>query len=140
MVTFVPGFTTRRGAEINAAGLIEMRRLRAEHPGDPLAVEKAIDAWFLEQGELDVTPADIADHIDHVRDVAGIDAIGVGGDYDGVPSIVATATGSCRRSRAATSWRSCGRRKRSPRHSPRCERRRSRRSSVTRLLQRGLLR
>jgi membrane dipeptidase len=87
MVTFVPGFTTRRGAEINAAGLIEMRRLRTEHPGDPLAVEKAIDAWFLEQGEIDVTPADVADHIDHVRDVAGIDAIGVGGDYDGVPSM-----------------------------------------------------
>jgi membrane dipeptidase len=36
---------------------------------------------------VDVTPADVADHIDHVREVAGIDAIGVGGDYDGVPSM-----------------------------------------------------
>jgi membrane dipeptidase len=87
MVAFVPGFVTERGAEINAAGWVEMRRLRAEHPGDPLAVEKAIDEWFVAQGEITVTPGDVADHIDHVRDVAGIDAVGVGGDYDGVPSM-----------------------------------------------------
>ena len=87
MVAFVPWFVTERGAEINRRGLVEMRRIREEHPGDPLAVEKAIDVWFGEQGEVDVTPADVADHIDHVRAVAGIDAIGVGGDYDGVPTM-----------------------------------------------------
>ena len=27
----------------------------------------------------------MADHIDHVRAVAGIDSIGIGGDYDGIP-------------------------------------------------------
>ena len=69
-----------------------MRRLREEHSGDPLAVEKAIDEWFLEQGDVDVTPANVADHIDHVREVAGIDAIGVGGDYDGVPTMGAHLT------------------------------------------------
>src|SRR4029453_19286093 len=87
MVTFVPGFTTARGAEINAAGWVEIPRLRAEHPGDPVAVEKAIDEWFRAQGEIHVPPHEIADHIDHVRAIAGIDAIGVGGDYDGVPSM-----------------------------------------------------
>jgi membrane dipeptidase len=87
MVAFVPSFVTQRGAEINEQGWIETRRLRAEHPGDPIAVEKAIDEWYLQQEQIDVTPADIADHIDHIRDVAGIDAIGVGGDYDGVPSM-----------------------------------------------------
>jgi membrane dipeptidase len=87
MVTFVPGFVTERGAEINRAGLVEMGRLRAEHPGDPVAVEKAIDEWYLRQGEIHVMPADVADHISHVREVAGVDAIGIGGDYDGVPSM-----------------------------------------------------
>jgi membrane dipeptidase len=87
MVAFVPTFVTRRGAEINAAGWVEMRRLRAEHPGDPIAVEKAIDEWYGEQEQIDVTPADVADHISHIREVAGIDAIGIGGDYDGVPSM-----------------------------------------------------
>jgi membrane dipeptidase len=87
MVAFVPGFVTERGAAIYREGMVEVGRLREEHPGDPLAVERAIDIWFGEQGEVDVTPADVADHIDHVREVAGIDAIGVGGDYDGVPSM-----------------------------------------------------
>jgi membrane dipeptidase len=87
MVAFVPWFVTERGAEINREGMVVMRHFREEHPGDPLAVEKAIDVWFGEQGEVDVTPGDVADHIDHVRAVAGIDAIGVGGDYDGVPSM-----------------------------------------------------
>ena len=83
----MPWFVTEGGAEISRRSWSEMRRLREEHPGDPLAVEKAIDVWFGEQGEVDVTPADVADHVDHVRAVAGIDAIGVGGDYDGVSSM-----------------------------------------------------
>jgi membrane dipeptidase len=87
MVAFVPWFVTERGAEISRRSWSEMRRLREEHPGDPLAVEKAIDVWFGEQGTVDVTPADVADHIDRVRAVAGIDAIGIGGDYDGVPTM-----------------------------------------------------
>jgi membrane dipeptidase len=28
--------------------------------------------------------ATVADHIDHIRDVAGIDHVGIGGDYDGI--------------------------------------------------------
>ena len=31
------------------------------------------------------TIAELADHIDHIREVAGIDHIGMGGDYDGMP-------------------------------------------------------
>jgi membrane dipeptidase len=29
---------------------------------------------------------DVADHVEHVRAVAGIDHVGLGGDFDGVPS------------------------------------------------------
>ena len=87
MVAFVPTFMTPRGAAINAAGWIEMRRLRAEHPGDAIAVEKMIDGWFEQQEQIDVMPSDVADHISHIREVAGIDAIGIGGDYDGVSSM-----------------------------------------------------
>ena len=31
----------------------------------------------------EATVSDVADHIDHVRKVAGIDYVGVGGDYEG---------------------------------------------------------
>jgi membrane dipeptidase len=34
-----------------------------------------------------VTPADVADHIEHVREIAGIDHVGLGGDYDGCPDL-----------------------------------------------------
>jgi membrane dipeptidase len=87
MVTFVPSFVTARGAELNRQAWIETRRLRSEHPDDPLAVERAVDDWYLRQEQVHVTPSDVADHVDHIRHVAGIDAIGIGGDYDGVPSM-----------------------------------------------------
>ena len=31
---------------------------------------------------------DVADHIDHIRQVAGIDHVGLGGDFDGITSVV----------------------------------------------------
>jgi membrane dipeptidase len=31
-----------------------------------------------------VTVAQVADHVEHVREVAGVDHVGLGGDYDGV--------------------------------------------------------
>jgi membrane dipeptidase len=33
--------------------------------------------------KIPVTIAQVADHVEHVRDVAGIDHVGLGGDYDG---------------------------------------------------------
>lgn len=30
---------------------------------------------------------DVADHIDHIRDVAGIDHVGLGSDFDGLPAM-----------------------------------------------------
>ncbi len=82
MVTFVPSFLTAEGAEVNAAGWREARRLRAELE-DPVAVDAAMERWFVDHPDPPATIRDVADHVDHVRDVAGIDAVGVGGDIDG---------------------------------------------------------
>jgi membrane dipeptidase len=87
MATFVPWFVTQEGAGMSRAWWDEMHRLREAHPQDPDAVARSIDAWEKEQPQGSVTAADVADHIDHIRAVAGIDAIGVGGDYDGVPTM-----------------------------------------------------
>jgi len=87
--SFVPWFLTKEGAEANAASLREWDRLKEKMPGDPDAVRKAMDAWF----EAEPTPPsrlhDVADHIDHIRDVAGVDAIGIGSDFDGVDGLPA---------------------------------------------------
>ena len=82
MVTFVPAFLTPDGAETNAAGLAAWRRLKLEHPDDPDAVGAALDAWF-DAHQVPAALGDVADHIDHVREVAGIDAVGIGSDFDG---------------------------------------------------------
>ena len=83
MVTFVPAFLTEEGARMNRAGLEEWRRLKAEHPGDPDGVRVAMDAWFESVPRPAASVSDVVDHVHHIRDVAGIDAIGIGSDFDG---------------------------------------------------------
>jgi membrane dipeptidase len=85
--TFVPWFLTPEGAEANAAGWEELGRLRAEFPDDREAVSKAMDAWFASQPAPPSSVTDVADHIDHIREIAGIEATGVGSDFDGVESV-----------------------------------------------------
>lgn len=83
MVNFFPGFLVRETA---LAIQDARRRLRAEHPDDPAAYSAALDAWFkteapkLPRG----TVADVADHIDHIVQIAGIDHVGIGSDFDGI--------------------------------------------------------
>ena len=83
MITFVASFITSEGAVANAAAWEEAARLRAAHPDEPRVVGAAMDAWFDEHPDPPATIGDVADHIDHVREVAGIDHIGIGSDFDG---------------------------------------------------------
>jgi membrane dipeptidase len=86
MVTFVPAFIAPEGVEMYARGADEMRRLRAEHPDEPQVASTALDRWF-EENDVPATLAQVADHFDHVREVAGIDHMGVGSDFDGAPNM-----------------------------------------------------
>ena len=46
---------------------------------------EAYASWMEDNPKPQATLADVADHCDHARDVAGIDHIGIGGDFDGTP-------------------------------------------------------
>ena len=83
MVTLVPAFVAPEGKESMAAYLAELARLRAEHAGDADAITAGMHAFEEHHPEPEATVAQVADHIDHVRDVAGVECIGVGGDFDG---------------------------------------------------------
>ncbi|MEP6476043.1 MAG: dipeptidase [Actinomycetota bacterium] len=84
MVSFVPSFTTRQGAVANQSAWADVQRLRVEHRDEPEVLRAAVDARFAdEEGEVTATIGDVADHVDHVRAVAGIDAVGIGSDFDG---------------------------------------------------------
>jgi membrane dipeptidase len=86
MVTFVPGFISPDGAKRAWARTAEQNRLRAQHPNDAAAASKALEAWDKANPEPKATLAQVADHIDHIRKVAGIDHVGIGGDFDGISS------------------------------------------------------
>ena len=86
-VTFVPWFLTAEGAAANAAEWEVTRRLRAEHPDDPEAVSAAMERYDEEQPVPASSVADVADHVDHICRVAGIDHVGVGSDFDGSPGM-----------------------------------------------------
>lgn len=86
MVVLLPAFLD---ADVRAQGLArtaEQARLKALYPGDPAAATKALAAWDKANPVPTTTIAKVADHIDHIRKLAGIDHIGLGGDYDGMDS------------------------------------------------------
>ncbi|MBA3231360.1 MAG: membrane dipeptidase [Acidobacteria bacterium] len=87
MVTFVPQFLSTKVIEHGRLRTAEQSRLREQHKGDEAAVTTALTAWDEANPTPRATIADTADHIDHVRKVAGIDHIGIGGDYDGITTV-----------------------------------------------------
>jgi membrane dipeptidase len=86
MVSFVPGFTTPEASAWDAAGEAEYARLEKLSPKDEAAVKAGVAAWLVEHPRPKVTVAQVADHVDHVRKVAGIDHVAYGSDFDGITS------------------------------------------------------
>jgi membrane dipeptidase len=87
MVTFVPGFISTAVVEHGRRANAEQARLRAAMPNDEAGQKAALAAWQKANPEPRATLAQVADHIDHIRKVAGIDHIGLGSDFDGITSV-----------------------------------------------------
>jgi membrane dipeptidase len=87
MVTFVPGFLDRAVAAWNTLQDAERNRLTKQFPTDTAAVTRAVDAWAAAHPAPRATLSEAADHIDHIRKVAGIDHIGLGSDFDGITQV-----------------------------------------------------
>ena len=82
MVTFVPAFVSPECAAWQAGLLAELDR-RGLDRRDMAAWDAVGPEWEAAHPVPEATLTQVADHIDHVRAVAGIDHIGIGGDYDG---------------------------------------------------------
>ena len=87
MITFVPGFISERVRAWGAARSAEEARLKTLNPGDPGAVTDGLTRWAAANPTPRAGIADLVAHIQHVRDVAGIDHVGLGGDFDGVSAL-----------------------------------------------------
>jgi membrane dipeptidase len=81
MVNFYSGFLMGDAARQQAEA---RRSLRAQYPDDRPAYNRALRAWVKEHPTPRGTVADVADHIEHIIKVAGIDHVGIGSDFDGI--------------------------------------------------------
>ena len=87
MVTFVPGFSSAARRQWEYEHSAVAGRAKTEFSGNPVGEKAAVDAWIAANPQPKATLAQVADHIDHIRKVAGIDHIGIGGDFGGVDEL-----------------------------------------------------
>jgi len=87
MVTFVPGFVSSEVAAYDKRATEQRTRLAAELNNNTDAVTKAMDEWRKTNVAPRASLIQVADHVDHLKKIAGIDHIGIGGDFDGITSV-----------------------------------------------------
>jgi membrane dipeptidase len=82
MVTFVSKFVSQRVSDWHRELLAELEA----HGGDPRKLDE-VDTWIAKARDESTAPEasidDVVAHCEHVREVAGIEHVGLGGDYDG---------------------------------------------------------
>ena len=84
MVVALPSYISETVRHWNAARAGEEARLKSLWQGQPDAVKAGLTEWERLNQKPVASFLDLAEAIDHVRDVAGIDHIGLGGDFDGM--------------------------------------------------------
>jgi membrane dipeptidase len=86
MVVALPGFINDNQRLWFAEREAELARQNSLYRGQPGIVAAAMAQWDAANPMPDTTISDMADHIDHIRKIAGVEHIGIGGDFDGMPS------------------------------------------------------
>jgi N-acyl-D-amino-acid deacylase len=86
MVNFFSGFVVPESARLLAERSAHARQLKKEQP-DADTYRKLMSQWDLQHPLLPGTVHDVADHIDHLVRVAGIDHVGLGSDFDGIDKL-----------------------------------------------------
>ena len=89
MVNFAPSYLTEAHRRWGAEEAAEKVRLNAPpfgglYIGQPDKAAAAMAQWHRDNPEPRVTLTDVADHIDHIAKIAGVDHVGIGSDFDGV--------------------------------------------------------
>lgn len=94
MVTFVPGFISAAVRDWSRARSAEQQHIQdaANTAGSDMATaaqnQADLEVWEAAHPRPVATLNQVADHIEHIRDVAGIDHVGLGGDFDGIETTV----------------------------------------------------
>jgi membrane dipeptidase len=90
MVNFNPGYVSAARNQWDADRAAELARYSSPpygglYIGQPDRAKAALEKWESEHPKPVTTVAQVADHIDHIRQVAGVDHVGLGSDFDGIP-------------------------------------------------------
>lgn len=85
MVIALTAYVSEDVRQWDAARAGEKERLEKLFPASPDDVTAALSRWESDNPAPEATTSQVADHIDHIGARIGIDHIGIGGDYDGMP-------------------------------------------------------
>jgi membrane dipeptidase len=89
MVNFAPGYVSDARNRWDADQAAERTRFNSPpyvglYIGQPERAKAALAAWEQQHPRPAATLVQVADHIDHIRQVAGADHVGLGSDFDGI--------------------------------------------------------
>jgi membrane dipeptidase len=98
MVNFYPGYVSEARRRWDADRAAEVARYNSPpfgglYIGQPERAHAALAEWERTHPAPPVTISDVADHIEYVRKVAGVDYVGLGSDFDGIPEAPAGLEG-----------------------------------------------
>jgi membrane dipeptidase len=88
MVPFVTGFVSPAVQLYEQSTRPLITDLRAKYGSDTAGITREINQWRASHPEPRATLSQVADQIDYVRKVAGVDHVGIGSDFDGITEVV----------------------------------------------------
>jgi membrane dipeptidase len=89
MVTFVPSFISQQFTDYDHQFNEAEKQAREKLGKDNReALHRETEAWRAAHPAPVVNISQVADHIEHIRKVAGVDHVGIGGDFDGITAVI----------------------------------------------------
>jgi membrane dipeptidase len=89
MVSFVPSFTSEEVRQYSAVKDGQEAQYKGLFPQEsPDQIKQRMDKWEKDHPSPKATLKQVADHVDYIKKVAGIDSIGIGSDFDGIETTV----------------------------------------------------
>ncbi|HET7588005.1 MAG TPA: dipeptidase, partial [Gammaproteobacteria bacterium] len=84
MVNFYPPFISEAGTQWSAEHAGASARFDELYSGQPDRARAAFEKWEHEHPRPKATIDMVADHIEHIRKIAGVESVGIGSDFDGI--------------------------------------------------------
>lgn len=84
MVNFYPPFVSEAITRWNADRAGASERFHTLYVGQPKRIKAHMDKWKHAHPRPNATISQVADHVDHIRKVAGVQSVGIGSDFDGI--------------------------------------------------------